>query len=236
MSKQKNVVKGMLWAGTASISWGVSGTVLQLISQNLAIPAHWMLSMRTSAAGIILLVISAILYRGKIFNVFKSWPSVISLFSYAIFGLMANLYTFYYSVQTGNASMATILQYLSPVFIVFGGWIFQRARPLKSDLLSFVIAMVGVFLCLTKGNFGHLAIPMNSFLWGLGSGITAAFYVVLPQKAAEKNSPLIVLGWGTAIAGLLFNLYQPFWVNPPHVTVTLVASVSCLGRSFHLGC
>lgn len=118
MNKQKNIVKGMLWAGTASISWGVSGTVLQLISQNLAIPAHWMLSMRTSAAGAILLIISAILYRGKIFNVFKSWPSVISLFSYAVFGLMANLYTFYYAVQTGNASMATILQYLSPLFIV----------------------------------------------------------------------------------------------------------------------
>ena len=84
MNKQKNIVKGMLWAGTASISWGVSGTVLQLISQNLAIPAHWMLSMRTSAAGAILLIISAILYRGKIFNVFKSWPSVISLFSYAV--------------------------------------------------------------------------------------------------------------------------------------------------------
>ncbi|MFR0628153.1 DMT family transporter [Limosilactobacillus mucosae] len=226
MNKQKNIVKGMLWAGTASISWGVSGTVLQLISQNLAIPAHWMLSMRTSAAGAILLIISAILYRGKIFNVFKSWPSVISLFSYAVFGLMANLYTFYYAVQTGNASMATILQYLSPLFIVFGGWFFQHSRPLKSDLLSFVIAMAGVFLCLTKGNFGHLAIPLNSFLWGLGSGITAAFYVVLPQKAAEENSPLVVLGWGTAIAGGLFNLYQPFWVNPPHITGTLVASVS----------
>lgn len=122
--------------------------------------------------------------------------------------------------------MATILQYLSPLFIVFGGWFFQHSRPLKSDLLSFVIAMAGVFLCLTKGNFGHLAIPLNSFLWGLGSGITAAFYVVLPQKAAEENSPLVVLGWGTAIAGALFNLYQPFWVNPPHITGTLVASVS----------
>lgn len=79
MNKQKNIVKGMLWAGTASISWGVSGTVLQLISQNLAIPAHWMLSMRTSAAGAILLIISAILYRGKIFNVFKSWNLTVQL-------------------------------------------------------------------------------------------------------------------------------------------------------------
>lgn len=28
------------------------------------------------------------------------------------------------------------------------------------------------------------------------------------------------------IAGILFNLYHPFWVNPPHVTVTLVGSVA----------
>lgn len=226
MNEQKNVIKGMLIAAIASTSWGISGTVLQLISQNLAIPAQWMLSMRTAATGIILLIISAIMYRGKIFNVFKSWPTVLSLFGYAILGLMANLYTFYYAIQTGNASMATILQYLSPLFIVLGGWIFQHNHPLKSDLLAFVIAMIGVFLSLTKGEFGHLGIPLVSLLWGLGSGLTAALYVVLPQKAAESNPPLVVLGWGTAIAGVLFNLYHPFWVNPPHVTFTLVASVS----------
>jgi drug/metabolite transporter (DMT)-like permease len=28
------------------------------------------------------------------------------------------------------------------------------------------------------------------------------------------------------IAGVLFNLYRPFWVNPPHITITLVASVA----------
>ena len=28
------VIKGMTWAGFASLSWGISGTVLQLISQD----------------------------------------------------------------------------------------------------------------------------------------------------------------------------------------------------------
>lgn len=220
------VMKGITWASIASVMWGISGTVLQLISQNLAIPATWMLSMRTISAGIILLVISLILYGKRIFDVFKTWPTAISVISYAILGLMANLFTFYYAVQTGNASAATILQYLSPLFIVLGGIIFKHRRPLRSDLIAFVIALIGVVLCITRGNLHGLALPFVSLMWGLGSGITAAFYVVLPQRASADNPPVVVLGWGTMIAGILFNLYRPFWVNPPHISTTLVASVA----------
>ncbi|MBC8744768.1 EamA family transporter [Lactobacillus sp. Marseille-P7033] len=220
------VIKGIIWAAVASAMWGISGTVLQLISQNLAIPATWMLSMRTFSAGIILLIISVILYGKKIFNVFKTRATAISVISYAILGLMANLLTFYYAIQTGNASAATILQYLSPLFIVLGGIIFMHRRPFRSDIISFVIALIGVALCITRGNFTQLALPLVSLLWGLGSGITAAFYVVLPQRAADENPPIVVLGWGTMIAGILFNLYRPFWVNPPHISTTLVASVA----------
>ncbi|GGI63010.1 DMT family transporter [Limosilactobacillus caviae] len=220
------VMKGIIWAAVASAMWGISGTVLQLISQNLAIPATWMLSMRTFSAGIILLIISVILYGKKIFNVFKTRATAISVISYAILGLMANLLTFYYAIQTGNASAATILQYLSPLFIVLGGIIFMHRRPFRSDIISFVIALIGVALCITRGNFTQLALPLVSLLWGLGSGITAAFYVVLPQRAADENPPIVVLGWGTMIAGILFNLYRPFWVNPPHISTTLVASVA----------
>lgn len=220
------VMKGIIWAAVASAMWGISGTVLQLISQNLAIPATWMLSMRTFSAGIILLIISVILYGKKIFNVFKTRATAISVISYAILGLMANLLTFYYAIQTGNASAATILQYLSPLFIVLGGIIFMHRRPFRSDIISFVIALIGVALCITRGNFTQLALPLVSLLWGLGSGITAAFYVVLPQRAADENPPIVVLGWGTMIVGILFNLYRPFWANPPHISTTLVASVA----------
>lgn len=226
MNNHNQVTKGILLAALASFSWGISGTVLQLISQNLAIPATWMLSTRTFTTGIILLLISAILYRGQIFNVFKERSSFFSVVLYAIFGLAFNLLTFYFAVQTGNASTATILQYLSPLFIVLGTVIFQQKKPLRSDLIAFIMALTGVFLCITRGDITHLAVPFNSLLWGLGSGITAAFYVVLPKKAAAKNPPLVVLGWGSMIAGIFFNCIRPFWVNPPQITVTLVSSVS----------
>lgn len=226
MTSNNQVLKGMIWAGMASLSWGISGTVLQLISQTLEVPGPWMFSTRTLITGLVLLLISAFRYGSRIFDVFKDRESCISVVTYGLFGLAANLMTFYYSIQKGNASTATILQYLSPLFIVLGMIFIKRNRPLRSDLLSFAIALLGVFLCITRGDVTHLAVPASSLFWGLLAGITAAFYVVLPQKASRKNPPLVVLGWGTMIAGIFFNILHPFWVGVPALTPTLISSVA----------
>lgn len=222
----KNVVKGIFWAALASAMWGISGTVLQLISHNLKVPEAWLLSARTLSSGVLLLVISALVYRRKIFDVFRSWRSVMWLVAYAVLGLMANLYTFYLAIQTGNSPAATILQYLAPLFIVVGG-LFIGNRPLKTDIIAFVLALVGVVLALTKGNLRQLSISVTSLMWGLGSGLTAAFYVALPRPLVKDgNPPIVILGWGTMIAGILFNLYHPFWVQVPHLSLAVVGSIA----------
>ena len=220
------VMKGMGLAALASTMWGISGTVLQLISQNLAIPATWMLSVRTLVTGIILLAFSAIRYGKGIFNIFTERQSLISLIAYAVLGLMANLLTFYYAIQEGNASAATILQYLSPLFIVLGSVIFTHHKPFRVDIIAFILALIGVVMCITRGNITKLSIPLSALLWGIGSGITAALYVVLPKRASRHNPPIVVLGWATIIAGILFNIIRPFWVGTPKISTTLVASVA----------
>lgn len=221
-----NVMKGIFWSAVASAVWGISGTTVQFISQNQNLPADWYLSIRTMGAGVILLIISLFMYGKKTFGVFSSWRTFGSLLAYAIFGLMANLLTFYISIQKGNASATTILQYLSPVFIVLGGIFIKKQRPLSTDMIAFVVALVGVILAITKGDFTQMSIPMESLLWGIGSGITAAFYVVLPKPIAKDHPPIVILGWGTFIAGVLFNAYRPVWVDPPVITGGVVLSIS----------
>ena len=211
-------MKGIMWAMLASTLWGVSGTVMQFVSQNQAIPADWFLSVRTLSAGIILLAIGFVQQGTKIFKVFRSWASVGQLVAYATVGLMANMYTFYISIERGTAAAATILQYLSPLFIVLGTLLFKRELPLRTDLIAFAVSLLGVFLAITKGNIHELAIP----------GVTAALYVVLPRKIVAENSPVVILGWGTLIAGILFNLYHPIWIGAPKITPTLVTSIGAI--------
>lgn len=219
--KMSNAMKGMLLAIFASSSWGFSGTLQQFVSQENEIPAGWFLSARTTFTGIILLCLCSIIYKGRIFDVFKSWRSVAWLVAYGLFGLAANMGSFYIAIQQGGAngaSTATILQYLAPLFIVIGALVFQHKLPNKIDLLVFIIALAGVFLSVTKGNLSELSIPMISLVMGILSGVTAAGYVVLPKEIGKNNPPLIILAWGTLIASLTFNLNQPVWTGVPHLT------------------
>lgn len=224
-SLRQNFMKGIFWASLASVLWGISGTVLQYISQSQNIPAGWFLSVRTLGAGTILLIISFAKYRMAIFDIFKSRVKIAWLLAYSVFGLMANLFTFYMSVQAGNAAAATILQYLSPLFIVVGGLLFKRELPLRSDLIAFGISLLGVFLAITKGNIHELAVPTDALIWGILSGVTAAFYVVLPRPLVKDHSPMIVLGWGMFISGIIFNINQPFWQDTPPITTNLVLAI-----------
>ncbi|AVK64808.1 EamA family transporter [Lactobacillus sp. CBA3606] len=221
-------MKGIMWAMLASTLWGISGTVMQFISQNQAIPADWFLSVRTLSAGIILLAIGFMQRGMGIFKIFKSWRSTGQLLAYATVGLMANMYTFYISIEAGSAAAATILQYLSPLFIVLGTLVFKREWPLRTDMIAFGVSLLGVFLAITRGNIHELAIPMNALIWGILSGVTAALYVVLPRRIVAENSPIIVLGWGTLIAGILFNLYHPLWRGAPTITPRLVISIGAV--------
>jgi len=224
----ENVMKGIFWAIVASAMWGVSGTVLQFISQGQSIPASWFLSARTSGAGIVLILISLIFYGKETFTIFRSLREVGWLLAYGLLGLGANLMTFYMSVQTGNSAASTILQYLSPLFIVVGSLLFKHDRPLRSDLVAFAVAMIGVFLAITRGDVTRLSIPFDSLMWGIGSGLTAAFYVTLPRPLIKQygHSPITVLGWGTLVAGVAFNLVHPVWVSMPPITTELVGSMS----------
>ncbi|TPR24593.1 EamA family transporter [Apilactobacillus micheneri] len=225
---ETNVLKGIFWAFIASALWGVSGTVLQFVSQQEKLEANWFLSTRTMIAGIILLVISAIVYKGHIFNVFGSWKSFLCIVAYGVFGIGANLYTFFMSVQTGNADASTILQYLSPLFILLGSMIFQKRKPLPIDVIVFVIAISGIILSLTQGDFSKLSISMESLIWGILSGVTAALYVVLPRPIVKTSSPMVILGWGTLISGIIFNIRQPLWVDAPHLTTGIVLGVGAI--------
>lgn len=68
MTSKSHVTRGIMLALLASMMWGISGTVLQYISQNQHIPAAWFLSARTLGAGILLMIIGTFTSRGHIFK------------------------------------------------------------------------------------------------------------------------------------------------------------------------
>ncbi|CAJ1191920.1 DMT family transporter [Companilactobacillus nantensis] len=230
---KKTLDRGFWLAFCASALWGISGTVLQVVAKNLNIPAMWFIATRTTFAGVILLAVGLIvLPKSEFFAVFKNWKDLLILISFAIFGLLANMFTFFHAIKTGNSSTATILQYLSPLFIMIGAIVFTKKKTSRIDVISFVLALIGVTLMITRGDIGHLSIPLISVIWGIGSGITAALYVTIPQTLIAKYHGILITGWGMLIAGIISNFFSPIWVNPPKMDT---ASVLGIGTVILLG-
>jgi len=223
---KKTLDRGFWLAFCASALWGISGTVLQVVAKNLNIPAMWFIATRTTVAGIILLVVGLfVLPKSEFFAVFKNWKDLLTLLSFAVFGLLANMFTFFHAIKTGNSSTATILQYLSPLFIMIGAIIFTKKKTSRVDVISFVLAMIGVALMITRGDIGHLSIPLISVIWGIGSGITAALYITIPQTLIAKYHGILITGWGMLIAGIISNFFNPIWVNPPKMSMASILGV-----------
>lgn len=223
---KKTLDRGFWLAFCASALWGISGTVLQVVAKNLDIPAMWFIATRTTVAGVILLVVGLIVLPSKdFFAVFKNKKDLLTLLCFSIFGLLANMFTFFHAIKTGNSSTATILQYLSPLFIMIGAIIFTKKKTSRIDVISFALALVGVVLMITRGDIGHLSIPFISVLWGIGSGITAALYITIPQKLISKYHGILITGWGMLLAGIISNFFSPIWVNPPKMTTTSILGI-----------
>lgn len=223
---KKTLDRGFWLAFCASALWGISGTVLQFVAKNLNIPAMWFIGTRTTLAGIILLAVGLIvLPKEEFFAVFKNKKDFLTLLSFSVFGLLANMFTFFHAVKTGNSSTATILQYLSPLFVMIGAVLFTKKKTSRVDVISFIIALIGVVLMITRGDLGHLSIPFISVLWGVGSGITAALYITIPQRLIAKYHGILITGWGMLIAGLISNLFNPIWVNAPKMTARSILGI-----------
>lgn len=64
-----------------------------------------------------------------------------------------------------NASIATILQFIGPFFVLTYLAVTHQQVLRKLDVVAAILAFIGVFLLSTHGNFNQLAItPLALFL------------------------------------------------------------------------
>ena len=93
---------------------------------------------------------------------------------------------FYLCVEYSNATTATILQFISPVFILFYNRMVYKKKASLSAILYVLIAMLGVFLMATRGDLSQLSMTPLALITGLLSAVGVMFNVILPQPFAKR--------------------------------------------------
>ena len=209
MDKQ---AKSRLWtilAALAAVMWGISGLFAEsLFKVSSKITPIWLTQIRLIISGIVLLIIATILHQ-KPFLVLKDKKNTFHIIAYGVFGLLPVQVFYFIAIEMANASIATILQFIGPFFVLTYLAVTHQQVLRKLDVLAAILAFIGVFLLSTHGNFNQLAITPLALFFGLLSALGEASYTLIPIKLVKRVSSLVVTGWGMLFAGIGLMIVYP---------------------------
>ncbi|GJF36984.1 EamA family transporter [Staphylococcus argenteus] len=205
-------LKGILLAITGACLWGLGGTVSDFLFKHHNIDIDWYVTARLVISGIFLLIMYKMMQpKRSIFSVFQDRQMLGKLLIFSILGMLVVQYAYMASINTGNAAIATLLQYIAPVYIIV--WFVLRgvAKLTLFDVLAIVMTLVGTFLLLTNGSFSNLVVNPASLFWGILAGVALAFYTIYPSKLLNRHGSILIVGWAMLISGIAMNLRHPIW-------------------------
>ncbi len=204
-------LKGISLIISGAMLWGATGPMMEWILLNSDMSVSFMLTVRLLLAGSFLLTMLKI--QGKPITLpwrQKVWARQLLLFG--VFGMLGVQFTFAASINTSNAVIATLFQFLAPIFIIIFVTAAQKTWPPVVQVLGMIVTLVGLLLLLTNGSFSGFALSKVALLWGLALGFAFSFYTLYPVRLMQEWGVLLSIGWGMIIGGMTLLVSNPLTV------------------------
>ncbi len=199
MREEKNLrMKGVVLTLLGGTLWGFCGSCGQFLFQYKEVTSDWLVPLRLTLAGFLILVLLALKEKGRVLDVWREREGRRDIVIFSIFGMM-------------------LCQYTGPALILVYLCVRDRKRPKAYELAALFCSMFGTFILATHGNVSELAIPARALLWGMISAVTLVVYTLQPAGLMKKHSTLLTLGWGMLLGGLALMLVMRPWTLSPVV-------------------
>ena len=224
----QNKTKGMLLTLAGGTLWGFSGTCGQYLMQQKGIISDWLVPLRLTIAGFLLLLLCFFKQREKVFSVWSTRRDAGAILCFGILGMSMCQYTYFTAIGASNAGTATVLQYIGPVIIVVYVSLRTLKMPGPREIIAIVLAVLGTFFLATHGNAANMVLSEKALFWGLASAVALAVYTVQPGRLLASYGSLPVTGWGMFIGGMmLMALFCP-WQIPVTVDAQVIAGMAAV--------
>lgn len=223
--------KRRLWAFLAALAcvmWGISGLFAkELFNISPDVTPMWLSQIRMITSGVVLLLVAGLVHQRPLATM-KNRHDAGVIIAYGLFGLLPVQLFYFIVVQKANASVATILQFVGPFFVMAYLALTHKQVLRRIDITAAIAAFIGVVLLATHGNFSHLAITPEVLFWGMLSAVGVATNTLIPIGVLKRVSSLVVTGWGLLSAGICLLLVHPVWPripNNPRVWLCVVSVI-----------
>lgn len=202
--------KGIVLIVFGSILWGATGPMMEWMLSNSELSVSFFLTVRLITAGTCILLFLKL--NGKpVLAIWREsfwWKQVLV---FGVLGMLGVQYTFVAAIEASNASIATLLQFTGPIYIVlFVSWK-SKMFPPRYQVIGILGTLVGLFFLLTNARVDQLLISREALLWGLAVGVTFSIYTVYPARLMKEWGVLIVVGWGMLVGGVVLAFTTRIW-------------------------
>ncbi len=205
-----NTLKGVLLASFAGWCWGSMAVCAQYLFNSCGFISSDLTTLRLFGSGVSLLLLYALTTRQSIFLPFQDLRNLRDVFIYGL-GVLLIQWTFFKAISVSNAGTAALMVGFGPLFIIFYFVITKGRKPSLKEMICLCLALTGVFLLVSKGNFKISDLSWGGCLWGLTSAACGAFCTVQPKQVIERAGVSFVVGWGMLIGGLIAMCFtSPF--------------------------
>lgn len=231
-----NRLRGIIMIIAGSMLWGATGPTMEWLLNQTMMTAEFMLALRLILAGIFILTLLKC-QKKDVFSVWKNQHSATQLVIFSIVGMVGLQYTFVKSIEVSNAIVATLLQFLAPIFIVIYVSLRYKSWPPKTQVIGIVGTLFGLYLLLTNGSISSILVSKDALIWGVCLGLTYAFYTLYPARLMAEIGVIMIIGWGMIISGVIFGILGQVWtlaqwqlLEDPFIVV-LILGISLFGSS-----
>ena len=140
-------------------------------------------------------------------------------FSFLFFNLC-----YFQAMKHASLSVAAILLYTAPFFVMGMSCIFFRAKITRRKFLALLMAFLG---CVAVSGVldGGGAISKEGLLWGLGAGFGYALYSIFAKFALKKYDTLTVITYTFLVA----TVGSFFLITPSHTVEVLQQNPQSIG-------
>lgn len=200
-------LKGITLASTAGICWGSMGVAAQYLMAECRFTVLDLTSIRLLGAGILLVLLDIFWNRTKHIKAVFEKENFKDIVIYG-FALLCSQSTFFLSIFSSNAATATIMVLTSPLFIIAYLAIVHHRRIKVLEMVSLLLALIGVLLIITKGNWDTMDFSIAGVGWGLASAMLGAVGTIQPGRVVRKLTVFPVIGWAMTFSGAAACLYN----------------------------
>ena len=158
---------------------------------------------------IVLFLIGLSLYKKHFRRVNKL--DLLAIFFLGVIGVFINQWSFFVGLQTADPTTSALILATTPILTSVLAAIFLKEKLTIRMLMGSIVAIIGIYFVVAKGNLSSLHID-KGLLWIVLTMITFAIMIIMTRLLSQRIDPLTITLYSNVV-GLVVSIPFAFLLD-----------------------